>query len=228
MALMFSYKPYSNWGNNSSRLKVAGYMKTKAEVPIGKLTEAAALPIVQVYYEFVHLKHLYRQGWLMQGIPAERCESVAEHSFGVAVLAMLLAEAFYPDLDRNKLLKMALIHDFGEVYAGDIVPESPLSLQEKHKLEKKSVTQIFERLPNGAAYLAIWAEFEEKKSPEAQFIRELDKLEMALQASVYEHQNEIELIDFFHSAEKEISTAELVAILNNLNALRPQQPGHSI
>ncbi len=195
-------------------------MKTKAKIPISALEGHETLPVIQVYYEFVHLKQLYRQGWLMRGIQPEKCESVAEHSFGVAVLALLLADAYFPALDRAKLLKMALIHDFGEIYAGDIVPGTEIGSAEKHALEKKAATQVFEKLPNGAAYLEVWAEYEDHQTPEAQFIHQIDKLEMALQASVYEQQHEIDLSDFYQSAEKEISVPELTAIITQLRANR--------
>ena len=88
------------------------------------------------------LKQLYRQGWLKRGVPPERCESVAEHTLGVAVLVMLLADTRFPELDAQKVLRMALLHDFGEIDAGDFTPIDGISLQEKHRLEKESV---FER-----------------------------------------------------------------------------------
>ncbi len=159
-------------------------MKTKAPHPISSL-QNNTYPIIRAYFEFVHLKQLYRQGWLARGIPAERCESVAEHTLGVAVTAMFLADSHFPELDSLKVLRMALIHDFGEVYAGDIIPGDAIAPEEKHQLEKDAVTQIFEGLPNGDVYLHLWEEFESGASPEARFVRQIDKLEMALQASVY-------------------------------------------
>jgi putative hydrolase of HD superfamily len=166
------------------------------------------------------LKQLYRQGWLHKNIPEERCESVAEHSFGVAVLGMLLAEAYYPDLDLLKILRMSLIHDFGEVYAGDFIPGDGISLEHKHQLEKESIIQIFSQIKNREDYLYLWEEFEGGVSPEAQFVRQIDKLEMALQASAYEHQGFGDLLDFYKSASKAISDPELSAILDELQLLR--------
>ena len=119
-----------------------------------------------------------------------------------------------------KVLRMALIHDFGEVYVGDITPGDQISSKEKHQLEKKSIVRIFSKLPNGGDYIAIWEEFERSESPEAQFVRQIDKLEMALQASVYEHQEQKNLEEFFLSARSEISSLELAAIMNELEGLR--------
>ena len=194
-------------------------MKTKAPQITAQVFSDTS-PIVSAFFEFGYLKQLFRQGWLLNGISAERCESVAEHSFGVAVIGMLLAEAYFPDMDMLKILKMSLIHDFGEVYAGDITPAEGINPREKHQLEKESVTRIFERLPQGEIYLALWEDFESGTSPEAQLVRQLDKLEMALQASYYEHQAYGNLTDFYTSAAQHISDPRLRVILDDLLAIR--------
>lgn len=90
-------------------------MDIKSENPVIYLDDKDVNTIIRAYFEFNHLKQLFRQGWLERGIPRERCESVAEHSFGVALLTLFLAETYYPHLDLSKLLRMALIHDFGEI-----------------------------------------------------------------------------------------------------------------
>ena len=180
-------------------------IKTKAPNPISTLKTSNISPFIRVYFELNHLKQLYRQGWLLRGIPTEHCESVAEHTFAVAVLAMILADSYFPELNIVTVVRMALIHVFGEVYAGDIIPGSHISSTEKHKLEQDSIIKILSNLPNGSDYITLWEEFESCSSPEAQFVRQIDKLEMALQASVYEHQKFQNLAEFFNSAGSEIS-----------------------
>lgn len=192
----------------------------KAPNPISNLKTNNTSPIIRCYFELNHLKQLYRQGWLVIGIPAERSESVAEHSFGVAVTAMILADSIFPKLDTLKVMRMALIHDFGEVYAGDIIPGDQISSEEKHQLEQDSITQIFAHLPNGDDYIKLWEEYEISASSEAQFVRQIDKLEMAFQASVYEHQHLENLAEFFQSARSEITSPELLTILKELEDLR--------
>ena len=142
-------------------------------------------PFIRAYFELCQLKQLYRQGWLRRGVSRERCESVAEHSFGCAVLATWLAQAYYPELDVCKVLRMALLHDFGEIYAGDLIPVDAVEPEEKHRREAGSVAQVFANLPGGAAYLSLWEEFERNETPEARFVRQIDRLEMGLQAGVY-------------------------------------------
>jgi putative hydrolase of HD superfamily len=99
-------------------------METKADLPINLLQGKNTLPIIEAYFEFVQLKQLYRQGWLHKGISPQNCETVAEHSFCVALLALILADEYSVELDTAKVIRMALIHDLGEIYAGDFTPRS--------------------------------------------------------------------------------------------------------
>lgn len=194
-------------------------METKRAQAIRKLDGKDALPIVRVFFEFDHLKSLYRQGWLRAGIPKVHCETVAEHSLGVALLALFLADAYFPQLDKGKLVRMGLLHDFGEIYAGDIVP-GKMSLTDKHELEKQSVELVFSQLPNGADYLAVWEEFERGETAEARFLKEIDRLEMGLQASVYEQEGFGDLSVFFESTDRALTTPELRQVFESLMALR--------
>lgn len=186
------------------------------------LAAAPTLPLIHIYYEFCQLKSLYRQGWLRHGVDRNQCESVAEHTLGVTLLALFLADTHFPHLDQAKLLRMALVHDFGEIYAGDIVPGN-MDLAQKHTLEKESVEKVFLRLPNGSEYLAIWQEFEDGETPEAQFIKEVDRLEMGLQATIYEQENFGDMELFFQSTDRALTTPELREIFTALQALRPQK-----
>ena len=106
-------------------------METKRPGAIRHLADTDASALLRAMYEFQHLKTLYRQGWLRAGIPRPQCESVAEHTLGVAVLSLFLADAHFPQLDRTKILLLAMLHDFGEIHAGDIVP-GKMTLEEKH------------------------------------------------------------------------------------------------
>ena len=194
-------------------------METKRTHAIRHLDGKESLPIIEVFYEFNHLKALYRQGWLHHGVPKEHCETVAEHSMGVALLALFLADECFPELDKGRLILMGLLHDFGEIYAGDIVP-GKISLEEKHALERKSVERVFLRLPKGRDYLAIWEEFVAQATPEARLMKEIDRLEMGLQASIYEQEGFDNLSAFFNSTDKALSTPELRKILDALLKLR--------
>jgi putative hydrolases of HD superfamily len=194
-------------------------MQTKRPDAIRHLKGVDTLPIIEVFYEFNHLKSLYRQGWLRAGVPEAHCETVAEHSLGVTLLALFLADECRPGLDKGKLVLMGLLHDFGEIYAGDIVPGG-MSLADKHALERGSVERVFARLENGAEYLAVWQEFEDGQTAEAKFLKEIDRLEMGLQAGVYEHEGLGDLDKFFDSADQALTTPRLRDILAGIRALR--------
>lgn len=197
-------------------------METKRPGAIRHLPPGTATPLLRAMYEFQHLKTLYRQGWLRAGVPRDQCESVAEHSMGVAMLSLFLADAHFPELDRTKILLLALLHDFGEIHAGDIVP-GKMSLEEKHELEKAAVERVLAKLPNGKEYLAVWEEYEACETPEARLVKQVDRLEMGIQASVYEHENFADLSDFFDSTDKALSAPALRAVYDELVRLRGGQ-----
>jgi putative hydrolase of HD superfamily len=195
-------------------------MKNKGFRPMNSFRERRLSPPLRVYLELNHLKQLYRQGWLRRGVPAERCESVADHAFGVATLALLLADEHFPELDRDKLLRMALLHEFGEIDAGDLTPGDGVPLDEKRRREAESVKRVLGDLPNGRRYIELWREYAEGRSAEARFLREVDRLEMGLQALVYEHQGLAELGEFYDSVDRAVALPELRSLLDELQGLR--------
>ena len=85
-------------------------MQTKAANPIDLVPQGTIPSFVTVYFEINHLKQLYRQGWLQAGILENRCESFASHSFGSAVLALFIADTFFPELDLCKVVRLILFH----------------------------------------------------------------------------------------------------------------------
>lgn len=194
-------------------------MELKAENPITLFSGMDVHPIIEAYFEFNHLKQLYRQGWLKKGLPSERCESVADHTYGTAVLAYFLGQAYFPDLDLSRVIRLALLHDFGEVYAGDLTPEDRVPTNDKEERERQAILQIFTKLPNAEEYLDLWEDYERQSSGEARFVRQIDRLEMALQASIYERQGFTNLDDFFISAKRAILDPQLVALIEELSAM---------
>ena len=96
-----------------------------------------------------------------------------------------------------------------------------MSREEKLQREQQAVERILAKLPRGAEYLALWEEYEHGTSFEARLVRQVDRLEMGLQAGVYEHQGAGDLSQFFASVHKALETPELKAILAELEKLRP-------
>ena len=128
------------------------------------------------------LKDVRRQGWVDAGL--KHPESVAGHSYAVAVLAMLISDQ--TGLDTQKVVKMALLHDMAEGITGDIVPGS-MDPDEKHRLEQEAMLRILDGLPEDLknAYGSIWREYVAAQTPEARLVHDADRLDMGLQAHRY-------------------------------------------
>ncbi len=191
-------------------------MKIKAENPAGLLEGKDVPVLVRAYCELNHLKQLYRQGWLRRGVSEAECETVAEHSFAVAILVIWLVQADYPELDLCRAIQMALIHDLGEIYAGDIVPADKIAAAEKRRLETVSIQRLFAGLPGGLVYQELWEDFEKGESPEARLVRQLDRLEMGLQAGIYRLQGKGGMQEFIDSARMALNDPRLVELLDSL------------
>lgn len=125
------------------------------------------------------LKEIRRKGWERAGV--EEPESVACHSYMVALLSMLLGDAL--ELDTEKMMKMALLHDVAESVTGDITPHE-MEREEKREKENCAMEELLS-LTHRQEYRELWKEFLTGESREAQMVRELDKLEMVVQARIY-------------------------------------------
>ena len=103
-------------------------------------------------------------------------ESVAEHSWRLATMALLCSDE-YPELDMNKVIKMCLVHDFGEAVMGDI--PSFLKTQDDEEKEKLAVRELLSRLPEGMEreLVELFDEMDELKTPEAKLFKALDNME---------------------------------------------------
>lgn len=109
-----------------------------------------------------------------------RLESVAEHSWRLALMAMLVGDEF-PELDLDKVIKMCLIHDMGEAITGDIPAFE--KTDKDRKVENKKVEQLTDILPEPvrAEWKALFEEMEAMETQEARIYKSLDKLEALMQ-----------------------------------------------
>ncbi|MDW7694065.1 HD domain-containing protein [Flammeovirgaceae bacterium SG7u.111] len=126
--------------------------------------------------EVDQIKHIVRMNYLSDG---SRRENDAEHSWHLALMAVLLAEhANEPNLDVGKAVKMVLIHDVVEIDAGDTYAYDAKGMEDQAEREQKAADRIFAILPEDQAkeFRAIWDEFEERKTPEAKYAAALDRL----------------------------------------------------
>ena len=125
------------------------------------------------------LKSIIRQTTLMDG---SRRENDAEHSWHLAMMALLLAE-HAPGADPARVAKMLLIHDIVEIDAGDVFFFDAVGMVGQAEREALAATRIFGLLPSDQRdeLHALWEEFEERVSPDARFARAIDRLQPLLQ-----------------------------------------------
>lgn len=145
--------------------------------------------IIFFFLQYNQLKNFYRQGFLKTkfGISfRDKCESVADHSFSLALLCLTIIEKYKLELDHLKCLKLCLVHELGEIYAGDITPKDHITKEEKHNLEEKAIRELLKSLNFSNDYFDIWREYECQETEEAIFVKELDTLEFLLQCTAYE------------------------------------------
>jgi putative hydrolase of HD superfamily len=174
--------------------------------------------ILPFYFELITLKNLARSGWLLREISREDCESVADHVFATAFLALLLSERYPQGLDRLRVLELVLIHELGEIDAGDLTPADGLSPNAKHERESKGVRRVASLLSSSDRIIDLWNEYEAGETPEARFVRQIDKLEMAFQAAAYERNSSRNLEEFKTSAREQIQDPMLLKLLDELEA----------
>lgn len=127
-----------------------------------------------------------RTGWELRNI--EEPESVADHSWNSAFLCIIYGKK--EDVDVSKCVKMAVVHDVAEAETGDIATravdvEQDISKEEKSELELNAVTDLSRDL-DSQEILSLWQEYEEKQTPESRFVKDMDLIDLCLQALKYE------------------------------------------
>jgi putative hydrolases of HD superfamily len=125
--------------------------------------------------EIDRLKGVLRQSYL---IDSDRHENSAEHSWHLAVAAMVLAEHAKERIDVSKVIRLVLVHDLVEIDAGDTFIYDDAGNVGKAAREQKAANRLFGVLPEdqGQTFMALWREFEDRQTPEAKFAFALDRL----------------------------------------------------
>lgn len=168
--------------------------------------------IIELLHKVGRLKELERTGWVLRKVPNP--ESVADHSFRLSIMALLLSDEF--DLDKNKCIQMALIHDLAESITGDITPHEDMDKAEKYETEKNTIISLFKGIKAGNL-IELWKEYEKCESQEAKFVNELDKLEMLIQSFEYKQKyKDLDLSEFLPYVEERIKNPYLIKIIEIL------------
>lgn len=135
---------------------------------------------IRFVIEIDKLKRVARQTILMD---RSRLENDAEHSWHLAVMAMLLSEyAAENGIDLFRVVKMVLVHDLVEIDAGDTYCYNDEDIQDQIKREEQAADRIFSILPDDQSkeIRLLWDEFNDRETPEARFAAALDRLQPLL------------------------------------------------
>ncbi|HHW85578.1 MAG TPA: HD domain-containing protein [Chloroflexi bacterium] len=162
--------------------------------------------ILNVLAHAAVLKRLPRTGWLLNGI--QPCESVADHTTGVALLTLALASALNADwqaaglerpIDAGRAVQLAILHDLAESVVTDLPRRSAqlIGAEIKRRAEATALTDILAGLAGGDDYATLWTEYATTASPEARLVHDADRLEMVHQALQYERAGHHTLGEFW-------------------------------
>lgn len=140
------------------------------------------------FLKALELKDEKRTGWELRNI--EQPESVAGHSWGTALLCLIHAEK--EGVETSKCVKMALVHDLAEAETGDFVArdvdgKQEVEKEEKEELESNAIRSITSGLESDQIE-ELWKEYEDRRTDEARFVKDMDLIDMCLQALKYERQ----------------------------------------
>lgn len=124
------------------------------------------------------LKTVTRTAWTSAG----KQESTAEHTWRLCLFALSL-RPWFPELDFGRVLGIAIVHDLGEAIGGDISAVAQVGVPPKVEQERRDLLQLLEPAPAPAQkqIVALWEEYNAATSPEAKFVKAVDKLETILQ-----------------------------------------------
>ncbi|KAK8806319.1 hypothetical protein WA171_007403 [Blastocystis sp. BT1] len=150
-----------------------------------------------------NLKKTKRTGWVYRNV--EDPESIADHSWRVAMMAFFIEDPF---VDKVHCMKMGLIHDLGESIVGDITPVDDVTEEEKHERERNAFLQITADFPKALAdeFLSLWEEYEAQETIASHYVFDFDKLDMLIQANQYEIDQGRDLQEFFDSTVHRFKT----------------------
>ena len=163
----------------------------KAKIPSSNLGRPI-MDMTKFLEEIIRLKKTKRTGWVIRGVKDP--ESVADHSLMMSLIG--LSVPIPKGIDRNKVIRMSIIHDLAESVTGDMITKvswhdnGTVEGNEKIKMEENAMEKILSNLDDSISneILGLWKEYVEGKTPEAIFTRDLDIAEMIIQARKYHNE----------------------------------------
>lgn len=172
--------------------------------------------VIEFYVMCNKLKDIVRTGWKVWEIKRERLESIAEHIYGVQMLAIAMWSEYKYDIDIMKVITMIAVHETEELIIGDFTPFQ-MSKEEKNKIGNIAVKKIFSVLENAESIENLIYEFNDKKTKEAKFAHFCDKLECDIQCKLYDEECKINMNN--QKALKSINNQYVNKLVENSSSL---------
>ena len=148
--------------------------------------------VIEYYVLCNKLKYVIRTGWKDWKVKKDRLESVAEHIYGVQMLALAIYSEYQYDIDIMKVIMMLAIHELEEIKIGDLT-HFQISKEEKKIIGHKAVEEVLGSLKIKDQIKQLIEEFDERTTPEARFAHYCDKLECDLQCKLYDEEGFVDL-----------------------------------
>lgn len=168
--------------------------------------------VINYYVICNRLKNIIRKGWKTWNVQRGRIESVAEHIFGVQMLAIAMKSEYQYDVDITKVIFMLAVHELGETVIGDLT-QFEISEEEKEKIEHEAVSSILGGLLDGKQIEQLFLEFDSHNTKESMFAYQCDKLECDLQSKLYDEEGCVDLNN--QKGNKTMKNARVQELLKN-------------
>lgn len=192
-----------------------------------KERKVSASSYVLIFLQIIsELKTQRRTGWLDFNI--SDCESISDHMYRMGVISTLLPSTVtnilssgqeIVTLDKARCVQIAIVHDMAEALVGDITPRDPVPKLEKHRRELLTMVYLTETLIRpyneqaATEIMELWLDYEELRTIEARYVKDIDKFEMILQAFEYEKKTAKKVnLDPFFDSFSQIKTQEIRAL----------------
>ncbi|ODV79417.1 uncharacterized protein CANTADRAFT_52065 [Suhomyces tanzawaensis NRRL Y-17324] len=165
---------------------------------------------ILAFFQIVRLlKTQKRTGWIDRGIPTDKVESIGDHMYRMSIISMAIPNN---DINIDQCAKIALVHDIAESLVGDITPFGGVSKKEKHRRELESIEFLASIIrPYNKKFsheiMELWLDYEEIRTVEARYVKDVDKFELIQQAWEYEQEYGVkyDLSEFYASRSAVVS-----------------------
>lgn len=179
--------------------------------------------IIKLLFHGNQLKRTIRTGWGQRGVA--NAEDVAAHSYGVSYIVLMLSHLVPVEIDRQKALSMAILHDLPEGLTTDIPSPAWRFLPQgiKSDVERGAMNTILDGVSFSGVLMADWENLHVGESAEAQLVHDADKLDMYLQAYMYEQQTGNRQLAEFWTNPRSFAFDESQQIFDYLAGLREKE-----